>query len=125
MTYHQITFAERYTLGLLRQGGLLGEHAQLGGRRRSATSLRQIGGRQLQQVGEFPHEVGFVPADLPVREYDAPHHLGQDHLLAKVVVPRDGTGELVVIDSVLPLGLSEFHQFPSRGLVQAEMTAQC
>ena len=65
-----------------------------------------------------------MPGHVTVGEYNSPHHLSQDHSLAEIVVLRDDTGELIVIDGFLPLDLGEFDQLPSRAYVQAEVAAQ-
>jgi hypothetical protein len=66
-----------------------------------------------------------VLADLTVREYDAPHHLGEDHLLAEVVVLRDGSGEPEMINGFAPRCLGPLDQFPGRISVQPEVAAEC
>src|SRR5688572_26976748 len=98
--------------------------SRLADSRRSVARLRQIGGRQIEQVRELSHQVAFMTADLAVREYDAPHHLRQDHSLAQVIMLGDDAGELEVIDGFPSLGLSEFYQLVGSGRVHTEVTAK-
>src|SRR6266568_4971507 len=70
MTYHQITFAERYTLGLLRQGGLApAAIARVLGRHRSTIGRELRAGAPVAGRAVAPHLA-------PDRAAVAPEHTG-------------------------------------------------
>ena len=78
--------------------------------RRRAQLLALEPGLQIEQVRDLSHEIGLVLGDRPVGGHQPPHHLGEHHLLAEVVVQRDQSSELEMVDGARVLPLREREQ---------------
>lgn len=61
-----------------------------------------MSGLEIEKIGDLAREVVLTLGDLTVRQHQAPHDFGQDHLLPCVVVLTKLGGKPIVINGVPP-----------------------